>query len=1036
MRYLVPLFCFLISQAAKAQDTVPPIGQVTINGGAAWETCSTTKVWTLNAGDGPKAVYAQFRDSAGNVSAVASDGIGLDTTPPAASLQINGGAAWTNTSTVTLQVQSSDSSSGVASRRFSNDGISWTAWEALSSSRTWTLPAGNVVQQGTRIVYVQVCDLAGNVSSTASDSIGLDTIAPAGTVLINGGGAWTPTSAVTLTLTGTDDLSGIAEMRFCNDASWSSWRPFTASSSWTLAQGEGQRTVQAQFRDAAGNVSTAAIDTIGLDELAPTGSISISAGAAWTNGVGATLTLSAVDGGSGVAQARFSGDGASWSEWEAYGASRSWVLPGGDGTKSVHVQFRDALGNVSAGVSDDIGLDTVVPGGTILIQNGAAWATGTWVRVYNVTIDPSPSSGVTAVRYSNDGATWGAWATMAPSVWWAMSTGDGTKQVYAQFRDGAGNVSVSLSDTIKLDTTMPSGTVVINAGVAWTAVASVTLNLAAADTGSGVAKTRLSNDGTSWSAWEPFAGARTWLLGAGDGTKQVYAQFQDAAGNTSASVADSISLDTTAPAGSIAINGGAAWTNVRIVTLTLSMMDAHSGVSLMRFSNDDASWTAWETYAVSKTWMIPSGDGPKTVYVQVSDALGNTSASLQDSIGLDTVRPQMVFMDINNEKPQTVSVEVTLTILGSDDASGLAQMRITNEDFVWSPWEPYSTSKAWALRSEDGEHGVYVQVRDAAGNTSALYRDLIWLYRLQHGSFASPAVERLWPSVEYTPFPIAMDIAIVGDGFRTASEMLLFKQFAEDIARAIANTEPFKVNLATINIWRVNVVSDVSWIDEFAGSGPCPNLNSRNSSATPFELAAAVDGNCRHLRFTTFTPDASLQAALGHPSLPDCDAAIFVGNTGAWVGTGYFKNQQVVSRSKRVSTVNTTRISTAIAVHELGHGLGLGDEYYYGGSVPDPQWYPNLSGYVRGSGASIKWWSFTHTSEVPTERYFTGIGTFDLAYGETTYLHPSTGVARSQMRCLMRNMNGPYCTICQRGIVAEMRLQGNDAAYPAEPPRP
>ena len=88
-----------------------------------------------------------------------------------------------------------------------------------------------------------------------------DCVPPAGTVTINGGSASTTSSNVTLTLAATD-VTGVTKMRFANDgASWSAWSNYATTASWVLAGGNGTRTVSAQFKDAAGNVS-AATDSI------------------------------------------------------------------------------------------------------------------------------------------------------------------------------------------------------------------------------------------------------------------------------------------------------------------------------------------------------------------------------------------------------------------------------------------------------------------------------------------------------------------------------------------------------------------------------------------------------------------------------------------------------------------------------------------------------------------------------------------------------------------------------------------------------
>src|SRR5207344_3214875 len=81
----------------------------------------------------------------------------------------------------------------------------------------------------------------------------------------------------------------------------------------------------------------------------------------------------------------------------------------------------------------------------------------------------------------------------------------------------------------------------------------------------------------------------------------------------------SYTIDKTAPTGTLVINGGAAATNSRNVTLTLSATDALSSVTQMRFSNTGTSFSAAETYAPTKAWTLTTGAGTKTVYVQFKD---------------------------------------------------------------------------------------------------------------------------------------------------------------------------------------------------------------------------------------------------------------------------------------------------------------------------------------------------------------------------------------------------------------------------------
>jgi hypothetical protein len=107
------------------------------------------------------------------------------------------------------------------------------------------------------------------------------------------------------------------------------------------------------------------------------------------------------------------------------------------------------------------------------------------------------------------------------------------------------------------DTTPPSGTIQViapNGLTDRTGSTAVTLSLNASDSGSGMgigSQMQFSNDGSSWSAAEPYATSKSWaLLDTTAGTEQarsVYVKFKDAAGNWSQALADTIILDKLAP---------------------------------------------------------------------------------------------------------------------------------------------------------------------------------------------------------------------------------------------------------------------------------------------------------------------------------------------------------------------------------------------------------------------------------------------------------------------------------------------------------
>ena len=123
----------------------------------------------------------------------------------------------------------------------------------------------------------------------------IDTAAPTGSIVINGGAEATDDVNVTLGLNATDELSGVGRMRIAEttDAlSAADFKSFSETDDFTLSDYDGVKTVYAQFEDAAGNKSEIVSDTITLQ---PTpydeAKLSISINAKWFD-VGDTAVVS------------------------------------------------------------------------------------------------------------------------------------------------------------------------------------------------------------------------------------------------------------------------------------------------------------------------------------------------------------------------------------------------------------------------------------------------------------------------------------------------------------------------------------------------------------------------------------------------------------------------------------------------------------------------------------------------------------------------------------------------------------------------
>jgi parallel beta-helix repeat protein len=120
------------------------------------------------------------------------------------------------------------------------------------------------------------------------------------------------------------------------------------------------------------------------------------------------------------------------------------------GNHTFWVRAVDKAGNIDATpASRSWFVDTVVPKGTIAINGGNASTTSRSVTLGLSASDPSPASGVAWMRFRNGRTTWSSWFAYSTSKWWTLTAGAGTKTVYVQYKDRAGNISAAASDTIR-----------------------------------------------------------------------------------------------------------------------------------------------------------------------------------------------------------------------------------------------------------------------------------------------------------------------------------------------------------------------------------------------------------------------------------------------------------------------------------------------------------------------------------------------------------------------------------------------------------
>jgi hypothetical protein len=620
---------------------------------------------------------------------------------------------------------------------------------ASSGTSTCTVPA-----DGTFYLASAATDENTNAEPTptaSEDSVVVDTAAPTGTISIAGGATYTTSDTVDLTLTANGTGTAASQMQFKNGGgAYGSYVTYSTSfEDWVLAGADGTKTVYYQVKDAAGNESGASAisDTIVLDTVDPSASISINGGAAVTNVDDVTLNVASSDATSGVASTEASNDGSDYDP--VAGSAPAWELTGPDGLKTVWFRVTDNAGRVTT-VSDTITLirDTDPPGAPSTPDLAAASDSGA-STTDEVTNDTTPTFVGTAEANATveifDGSTAKGSAQADGSGNWSVTTSsltDGVHAITAKATDAALNTSpASNALSVTIDTTAPSAPSVPDLMSASDSGTSSTDDITndATPTLTGTAEANASvtlrADGTGVGSGSSVAG--TWIITAStltDGARAMTATATDAAGNTStASSSLPVTVDTAAPAApstpdlAVASDTGASaiddLTNDTTPTFTGT---AETGATVELF---DGVASLGSGPATGGNWSVTTSshaDGAFAVTAKATDLAGNTSTPSSGlTITIDTVAPSAPSVpdldqvsDLGASDADDVTSDATPSVSGSTATADTVE--IVDAAAVVGSGTPSAGAYAITVSSlADGSHELTARSRDAAGNASA-----------------------------------------------------------------------------------------------------------------------------------------------------------------------------------------------------------------------------------------------------------------------------------------------------------------------------
>ncbi|MBS9999238.1 tandem-95 repeat protein [Vibrio alginolyticus] len=637
----------------------------------------------------------------------------------------------------------------------------------------WQITTNELASGITHAISAKASDSDDNVSSASNAlSVTIDTIAPSAVSIT------TPIEADSIVnaaedndvlIAGSDAEAGNSVTVTITDNNSSVSRTVMADNSgnWTLSGSEldvsglnnGTLTVSATQADIAGNISTAATQSITLDNATPS-AVTITTpietdgivNAAEDNDVliagsgaeaGNSVTVTITDNNSAVSRTVTANNSGNWT----LSGSELDVSAFNNGTLTVAASQSDAAGNTSSIDSTTITLDNVRP--TVSLSSSDLDLISGETASITFTLSESSSdftesdvtvTGGSLSNFAGSGDNYTA--TFTPD---RDSTSTATINVAADFfTDAAGNSNTAASQlSITVDSLVPSVTISsdkLALKADETATITFTLSEASSDfteadiTVSGGTLSGFAGSGSSYTAtFTPTEESAT------SGTIEVATgTFTDASGNTnSAATPLSISVDTVLPTVSIT-SSSAALKAGETATLTFTLSEAATdfseadvtvaGGTLSNFAGSSASYTATFTPAEEST-----EDATIDVAAEkFSDAAGNlNTAATQLLISVDTGIPTGHSISIDQESINKTNEQAMSFTFAAAEVNAMFTYSVTDGTTTIDGASQTISSETMQVTGidvtilQEGTLTVSVVVTDAAGNASDAVTDTV-----------------------------------------------------------------------------------------------------------------------------------------------------------------------------------------------------------------------------------------------------------------------------------------------------------------------
>lgn len=478
---------------------------------------------------------------------------------------------------------------------------------------------------------------------------------------------WTNQSPVEVTLSATDDVTGVAKTYYAvNDGTFKEGNTLSVSE-------EGVTKVSFYSVDKVGNTEAAKTTYVNIDKTAPVTK---------ADAESTTINLTATDEQSGVAKTMYSVNGSDYVEGTIVTLEK-------EGVNKVSFYSIDKAGNKEAEKTMEVTLDHNPPVTT-------ANAPSTWSKE-NVTVSLTATdtgSGVAKTLYSINGSDYVEGTSITLDK-------EGVSKVSFYSVDKAGNKEVPQTIEVKIDRSAPITT--SNTSTTWSQK-DVTVSLTATDAGSGVAKTFYSIDGAGYVEGTSFTVDK-------EGETKVAFYSVDQVGNTESEHSITVKIDKTAPV--TQSDAPATWSK-EDVTVSLKPTDELSGVAKTYYSIDGAAKVEGTSFKIVE-------EGIHKIVFYSIDAAGNIESEKLVEVKIDKTAPTI---SMNLEEQYKLGDSVPLSYVAKDNLSGIVSEKMTV--FVPNDTTGKVVSNGSSIQIDrPGVYKVTVTATDTAGLSTTIQKQFL-----------------------------------------------------------------------------------------------------------------------------------------------------------------------------------------------------------------------------------------------------------------------------------------------------------------------